>query len=151
MPLEDGDGVVSGGVHVDVGTEVPGRRFLFTSASDGDGAESHVPRELDPEMPEAADALYGDHVSATQAGIPKRVVRRDAGAEKRRCLHRAQVFRIDARPRASAIITSAYPPSMVMPGITGFWQFTMSPRRHGSQTPSSPPKKPMTVAGSCGR
>src|SRR5262245_40078401 len=47
-----------------------------------------------------------------------------------------------AMPRASAMTISAYPPSTVTPGMTGFWQFTMFPRRHGSQTPSSPPKKP---------
>jgi hypothetical protein len=43
---------------------------------------------------------------------------------------------------SSAIITSAYPPSTVILGTTGFWQFTGSPRLHGSHTPSSPPKNP---------
>jgi len=42
-----------------------------------------------------------------------------------------------ARPRASAIISSAYPPSTVTPGTTAFSQFTMSPRLHDSQTQSS--------------
>src|SRR6202142_4024373 len=47
-----------------------------------------------------------------------------------------------ASARASAIIISAYPPSLVTPVIMGFWQYAVSPRRQVSQVPSSPPKNP---------
>jgi hypothetical protein len=45
--------------------------------------ESHVPRKLNTKMPKTPNALYSHQISATQAGIAKRVVGRDPRAEER--------------------------------------------------------------------
>jgi hypothetical protein len=43
--------------------------------------ESQLPRKLDTQMPEAANALHGDQISTAQAGVAKSVVGRDTRAE----------------------------------------------------------------------
>src|SRR5258706_14763693 len=45
--------------------------------------ESHVPRILDTQVPQTANALHGHQISAAQAGVAKSVVGRDTRAEKR--------------------------------------------------------------------
>jgi hypothetical protein len=79
-----------------------------------------MPCELDPKMPKATNALHGDQISAAQAGVAKSVVGRDTRAEERGASADLSSSGMEAMPRASAIITSAYPPSTVTPGITGF-------------------------------
>jgi hypothetical protein len=45
--------------------------------------ESHVPSKLDTQMPKAANALHGNQISTTQAGVAKSVVGGDTRAEER--------------------------------------------------------------------
>jgi hypothetical protein len=52
-----------------------------------------VPRELDPKMPEATNALHSDEISAAQAGVAKSVVGRDARAEQRSSFCRRKFIR----------------------------------------------------------
>jgi hypothetical protein len=103
-------------------------------------------------LPDALQRLHGENEAAVRLGFremtwPFDHSRSDGiGGRRARTSQPASAevsaSGMAAMPRASAIITSAYPPSTVIPDTTGFWQFTMSPRLHGSQTPSSPPKKP---------
>jgi hypothetical protein len=53
--------------------------------------ESHVPRELDTEMPKAANALHGDQISAAQARVAKGIVGGDPRAEQRSGICRAEL------------------------------------------------------------
>jgi hypothetical protein len=55
----------------------------ISPAPDCDGTKSHVPRKLDPEMPEATNALHGDQISTAQTGVAKGVVGCNARAEER--------------------------------------------------------------------
>src|SRR5258706_4989081 len=80
-------GIVDGGIDVDVRAQILRQLFLLASAPDCDSMESHAPRKLNAEMPEAADALHGDQISAAQAGVAKGVVGRDARAEERGGFH----------------------------------------------------------------
>jgi hypothetical protein len=58
------------------------------SLSDGNSSKSHAPGELDSEMPQTADALYGDEIARAQPGVPERVIRCDPRTEERRCVCR---------------------------------------------------------------
>jgi hypothetical protein len=55
--------------------------------------ETHMPRKLDTKMPKAANSLYSDQISTTQAGVAKSVVGRDPRAEERSRFSRPQVLR----------------------------------------------------------
>src|ERR1700682_5765192 len=55
--------------------------------------ESHLPRILDAKMPEAANALHSNHISAAQAGVAKSVVSRDARAKEWRGLCGSELVR----------------------------------------------------------
>src|SRR4029434_9847358 len=54
---------------------------------------SHVPRELDTQMPKTTDALHPDQISAAQAGIAKSVVSRNARAEERSGFYGRELIR----------------------------------------------------------
>src|SRR4029077_6883693 len=76
-------GIVDGSIDVDVRAQIFRKLFLLPSTPDCDSTESHMPCELDPRMPKTTNALYGDQISAAQAGVAKSVVGRDTRAEER--------------------------------------------------------------------
>jgi hypothetical protein len=67
--------------------------FLVAPLSDRHGAESHVPRKLDAKMPEAANTLHGNQISATQASIAKSVVRCNTSAQERGGFYGSELIR----------------------------------------------------------
>jgi hypothetical protein len=52
-----------------------------------------VPRKLDTQMPEAANALHGDQISTAQAGVAKSVVGGDTCAEERGGIYGTELIR----------------------------------------------------------
>jgi hypothetical protein len=98
-------------------TQLFGKFLLLAPTSDSDSTESHVPGELDSEMPQTTNALHTHQISAAQAGVAKGVVCCDARAKQGGGICGIEFI---GNRRASAIITSAYPPSTVTPDTTGF-------------------------------
>ncbi len=76
-------GIVAGRIDVDVRSEILRKLFLVAATTDCHGMESHVPRKLDAKMPQTTNALHGHKISATQAGVAKSVISRDARAQER--------------------------------------------------------------------
>jgi len=113
-------GIVNGSVDVDVCAQIFRKLFLIASTPDCDSTESHVPRKLDTKMAKSTNALHGDQISAAQAGIAKSVVGRDTRQRRGAASADVSSSGTEAMARASAIITSAYPPSAVTPDTTGF-------------------------------
>jgi len=70
--------------------------------------------QLDAKMPKATNALHGDQISAAQASVAKSVVCCNTSAEERAAFYGVSSSGTEEMPRASAIITSAYPPSTVL-------------------------------------
>ena len=77
-------GIAGGGVDVVNSAEFAGEGSLSLPRPMANGAEAHLPRVLDAEMAEAADALHGDQIAGARARVAQRVENRDAGAEQRR-------------------------------------------------------------------
>jgi hypothetical protein len=75
-----------GGTAVDVvvRAEVPREVGLSRSPGDGDDVRPHLPRVLQAEMTESADALNGDQVTGLQLCFEQCVVGREPGTEQRR-------------------------------------------------------------------
>src|SRR6266516_3756259 len=60
------------------------RKRLFVLASaERDGIESHLPRILNSEMSQSADAVHGHNFAAARPRIAERVIDRDARAHER--------------------------------------------------------------------
>jgi hypothetical protein len=70
-----------------------GEFLLLFPTSDGNSSKSHAPGELDSEMPQTADALYGDEIARAQVGVPERVIGCDPRTEQRRCVCRRNSVR----------------------------------------------------------
>src|SRR5690242_1181902 len=66
--------------------------FLVPAAADGHGTEAHLARDLTPQMPQAADALYRHQITGAGSRIAQRVVNSDAGAEQRCGFIRGQII-----------------------------------------------------------
>ena len=67
-------------VDVVVGAELFCQLLFVAAAVDRNGAEALTRRELDSEMPTAADAVNGDDIAGTGASMAKSVKGGDAGA-----------------------------------------------------------------------
>ena len=93
--------IASIGINVMVRAQFSRQRFLVLASADRHGLESHLPRVLNTEMSQSADAVHGDHIAAARAGIAQRVVDRDARAHERPRFLRRQVVR-NRRQRLSA-------------------------------------------------
>jgi hypothetical protein len=56
------------------GAKFTGEFLLLFPTNDGNSSKSHAPGELDSEMPQTAEALYGDEIARAQVGVPERVI-----------------------------------------------------------------------------
>ena len=65
--------------------------LLVGAASDRDGAKTHLSRELDAEMSEAADALHRDQIAGACPGISQRIVDRNPGTQQGSGFVRGQI------------------------------------------------------------
>jgi hypothetical protein len=92
--------VLSGAVYVVARAELASQILLLAPASDRDRVETELGRELDPEVPEAADPEDGDEVAAGGAAVSQRVEGGDPGAEERCRVLVGQLLR-DRRQRAA--------------------------------------------------
>src|ERR1019366_811136 len=90
--LQCGGGITSGGVYVVSGAEFSGERFFVLAPADGKRAEAHLPRILDSQMAQSADALNGDQIASARARIAQRIENGDAGTKQRGGLGGVQVF-----------------------------------------------------------
>ena len=67
--LQNGSDILDFGIDIDAAPNLFRKLFLISPAAECNRMKSHVPCELDTHMPEAADALHCDQVSAAQAGV----------------------------------------------------------------------------------
>src|SRR5437870_3348873 len=65
------------------------RFFLFTSA-ERDGLESHLPRILNSEMSQTADAVHGHEFAAARPRMAERIIDSNARAHEGPCFLRRQ-------------------------------------------------------------
>src|SRR4051794_30775960 len=72
--------------------ELFGEGSLVSAATDCDSAEAHAARVLNSQMAETADALDGDGVARTNAGVAHCIKDCDASAEQRRGVGSRKVF-----------------------------------------------------------
>ena len=91
--LECGRRVLRTAVDVVLRPELARETLLVGASAHGGGAETHLRRELDAEVAEAADAEHGNQIARQRAGVAQGVERGDAGAEQRRCLGRVEIVR----------------------------------------------------------
>src|SRR4029077_18255922 len=71
---------------------------LVGAAADRGDLEAHVASVLDPEVPEPADAQYGDEIASLRRRIAQSAERREAGAEQRRRIDRREIIRHGHEP-----------------------------------------------------